>query len=102
MAPTSTQSNNIGQWVLAVTASLLGVITLAFSGNLARIVLRGGIESAQWQFGLIPLFPVAIAFAITAGNAITHRPPRFPKFIIPALLACNAVPICFLLLRFKS
>lgn len=102
MPPSSTQPNSIGRWALVIASCLLGILTLAFSGNLARIVLRGGMESAQWQFGLLPLLVIAIAFAITAGNAITFRPARFPRLIVPVLLICNAVLICFLIFRFKT
>jgi hypothetical protein len=102
MPPPSTHSNSIGRWALVVIATLTGILTLVISGNLVLVVMRGGIASAQWQFGLVPLFVIAIAFAITAGKAITYRPVPFPKPILPALLACNAILIVYLLFRFNA
>ena len=95
-------SNGVGWWILAITSTLLGLFTLYINVSLTLTVMRGGIESAQWQFGLEPLFAFGILAAIAGGNSISHRPNRFPKFVLPALIVVNALFMVFLVFKARS
>jgi hypothetical protein len=91
--------NSVGRWLLVVISLLLGIFSLYLNVYIIYLVHRGGMESAQWQFAL-PSLIVFGALAAGAGSlSIAHRPIRFPRRIVPALILANAALIGFLILK---
>jgi hypothetical protein len=102
MTSSPNASNGVGWWILAIISALLGLMTLYINVSLTLAAVRGGIESAQWQFGLVPLFAFGILAAIASGNSIAHRPGKFPKLALPALIVVNAIFMVFLVFKARA